>query len=124
MNTISGSRPVVGPSSVGQLGDLARGVHAGQARHADVQEHDVGVVLLGQRHRLQPVLRLGHDLQLGPDLGRRARSCSRIRRSSSAIRAAGMAGKLHVHEGVSKVSWGPVRKRPEASGGIGRPGDW
>jgi hypothetical protein len=26
-------------------------------------------VLLDQLHRLQPVLRLGHDLQFGPDLG-------------------------------------------------------
>jgi hypothetical protein len=63
-----GQQLVVVPFAGWQLGDLACRVDAGQARHADVQEHDVGPVLLDQGHRLEPVLRLGHDVQVGPDL--------------------------------------------------------
>ena len=50
------------------LGDLAGRVDAGQAGHADVEKHDVRPVLGHQRHRLQPVARFGHDLQLWPGL--------------------------------------------------------
>ena len=52
-----------------QLGDRPRRLDAGHARHADVEEDDVGTVLLGQRDRLGAVLRLGDDLERGPDLG-------------------------------------------------------
>ena len=52
-----------------QLRDRARRLHAGHARHADVEEGDVGVVLLDELHRLGAVLRLGDDLQRRPHLG-------------------------------------------------------
>jgi hypothetical protein len=51
-----------------QLRDLPRGVDAGQAGHADVEEDDVGPVLVDQCHGLDAVLRLGNDFQVGPDL--------------------------------------------------------
>ena len=66
MKTISGSELVVGPV---ELRDLPRRVDAGEAGHADVEEDEVGPVLVDQRHRLGAVLRLGDDLQLGPGLG-------------------------------------------------------
>ena len=52
-----------------QLGDRARRLDAGHAGHADVEEDEVGMVLLDQLDRLGAVLRLADDLELGPDLG-------------------------------------------------------
>ena len=72
MKTISGRQVavvVLVPRARRQLRDLPRRLDAGEAGHADVEEDDVGAVLVDQLHRLQPVARLGHDLQLGPDLG-------------------------------------------------------
>ena len=75
MKTISAPRqggrsPASAPLVVDrQLGDRARRLDAGHAGHADVEEDDVGPVLLGQLHRFGAVLRLGDDLELGPDLG-------------------------------------------------------
>ena len=66
MNTISGSQLVVADV---HLRDLTGGLDAGQARHADVEEHQVGAVFGHQRHRLGAVPGLGDDLELGPDLG-------------------------------------------------------
>src|SRR5471030_1659891 len=44
----------------------ARRLDAGQAGHADVEEHDVRLVLAGQRHGLDAIGRLGDDLQPRP----------------------------------------------------------
>ena len=75
MKTISaprqGGRPsgLAPSSSTSQLGDRPGGLDAVHARHADVEEHEVGMVLLDQLDRLGAVLRLADDLELGPDLG-------------------------------------------------------
>ena len=46
--------------------DVVRGIDTGESRHVDVEEADVGMPLLEQPHRLPPVPRLGHNLDLGP----------------------------------------------------------
>jgi hypothetical protein len=75
MKTISAprqGRPVLGfaPFLVDrQLGDRPGRLDAVHARHADVEEDQVGMVLLDQLDRLGAVLRLADDLELGPDLG-------------------------------------------------------
>ena len=52
---------------------LARRLDAAHAGHADVEEGDVGTVLLAQRDRLDAVGGLGDDAQFRPD-GRQARA--------------------------------------------------
>ena len=49
-----------------RLRDLPRRLDAVQQRHRDVEDRDVGLVLLGQAHRLAAVARLGDDLPVGP----------------------------------------------------------
>ena len=51
------------------VADVVRGIDARQARHVDVEETDIRLTLVEQPHRLPPVPRLGHDLQLGPRRG-------------------------------------------------------
>jgi hypothetical protein len=51
-----------------QLGDRARRLDAAHAGHPDVEEDEVRVQLLGQLDRLDAVLRLADDLEIGPDL--------------------------------------------------------
>ena len=46
--------------------DVVRGIDAGESRHVDVEEADLGMTLVEQPHRLPPVPRLGHNLELGP----------------------------------------------------------
>ena len=46
--------------------DVVRGIDAGESRHVDVEEADVGMTLVEQPHRLPSVPRLGHNLELGP----------------------------------------------------------
>ena len=97
MKTISAAAPAVAPGvspSLGvvlvdrQLRDRARRLDAGHARHADVEEDEVGPVLLGERDRLErrssPRRRSRARARPRPS---RARSCSRSSRSSSAISA-------------------------------------
>jgi hypothetical protein len=50
-------------------GGAARHFESGQARHADVQEQDVGVVLVDQAQRLGPIARNADDVELRPDSG-------------------------------------------------------
>ena len=66
------------------LRDLARGFDAGQAGHADVEEDDVGPVLVPSSTASRPFLASATISSSGQTSARRARSCSRIRRSSSA----------------------------------------
>ena len=49
--------PVRGPQH------LARGIQTVQTRHGEIEDRDVGVGGLGQRHRLPSVGRLAHDLE-------------------------------------------------------------
>ena len=46
--------------------DVVRGIDAGESRHVDVEEADVGMTLVEQPHRLPSVPRLGDNLELGP----------------------------------------------------------
>ena len=48
--------------------DVVRGIDAGETRHVDVEEADVGMPLVEQPHRLPAIPRLGHDLELRPDV--------------------------------------------------------
>src|SRR6267142_2092619 len=52
-----------------QLGDVARRLHSGLGRHADVEEDHIGAVLFDHLDGFDAVLRFGHDLELGPQLG-------------------------------------------------------
>ena len=46
--------------------DMARDVEAGQAGHLDIEEQNVGRVLLNRAQRVDAVLRFGAHAQLGP----------------------------------------------------------
>jgi hypothetical protein len=49
--------------------DVLRRLHAGQARHVDIQEADVGMVALESLDRLAAVACLRHDFELRPCVG-------------------------------------------------------
>src|SRR5687767_7929895 len=51
---------------MGASADVVRGIDAGESWHVDVEEADIGMTLVEQRHRLASVPRLGHYLELGP----------------------------------------------------------
>ena len=98
--------------------DVVRGIDAGESRHVDVEEADVGMTLVEQPHRLPSVPRLGHNLELGPH--DRQLAPQRIAQQRFIVRDQRGRVGVHVCAGMSISTTAPrgplgVRRRCAAS---------